>query len=442
MKVLNTDINTSDNNTLFEFTQGLDVDQYLYRQEIRIQKAWAVALKQTGVLTASECTQLCQTLDKAQALIENQKFDWKITDEDIHMNLERFMTQELGELGKKIHTGRSRNDLIASTLRLYVHDEIVDLITELQKTILAIKQKSTDWIDIFTPGMTHMQFGQPLRFGHLFSAHGFALVRDTKRLANNQKESLEALPLGAAAFAGTHLKMDLQALANSLGFSQPLQHSYDAVSDRDYMLSTLQSYSLLAMHLSRLCEDLLFWSSSGIKVLKLPYDWSTGSSIMPNKRNPDIPELVRAKMARVMTAAQEGLVLMRSVTPSYGSDIHELKRTFINATQELKKCFKVLPSFISGLTVDEVACKSLLNKGHILATDVANHLATSTTFREAYVTVASAIRQADEKGLQIHEHYKNGHNFDFESSIETRSLQGGTGRKSALDAIEKLNRSW
>lgn len=438
MKVLNTDINTSDNNTLFEFTQGLDVDQFLYRQEIRVQKAWAMALEQAGVLTAAERLQLCQTLDKAQSLIENQQFEWKMTDEDIHMNLERFMTQELGELGKKIHTGRSRNDLIASTLRLYVHDEIAALIPQLQQTVSAIKIKSTEWIDIFTPGMTHMQFGQPLRFGHLFSAHGYTVLRDIQRLKNNQVECLEALPLGAAAFAGTHLKMDLSALAKSLQFTNPLQHSYDAVSDRDYMLSTLQSYSLLAMHLSRFCEDLLFWSSSGIKVLKLPYDWSTGSSIMPNKRNPDVPELVRAKMARVMTAAQEGLVLMRSVTPSYGSDIHELKRTFINATLELKKCFKVLPPFITGLVVDDVAAKTLLNKGHILATDVANHLATSTTFREAYVTVASAIRQADEKGLQIHEHYKNGQSFDFESSIEARSLSGGTSRKTALAAIDKL----
>ncbi len=438
MKVLNTDINTSDNTTLFEFTQGLDVDQYLYKQEIRVQKAWANALEQTGVLTAIERSQLCQTLDKAQSLIEAKQFDWKITDEDIHMNLERFMTQELGELGKKIHTGRSRNDLIASTLRLYVHDEIEAMLPHLQKTISAIQSKSTEWIDTFTPGMTHMQFGQPLRFGHLFSAHGFAFLRDVKRLKNNKAECIETLPLGAAAFAGTHLKMNLLSLAKSLGFVSPLQHSYDAVSDRDYMLSTLQSYSLLAMHLSRFCEDILFWSSSGIKVLKLPYDWSTGSSIMPNKRNPDVPELVRAKMARVMMAAQEGLVLMRSVTPSYGSDIHELKRTFINATTELKKCFTVLAPFVNGLVVDESSATALLNNGHILATDVANHLATATTFREAYVTVATAIRQADEKGLQIHQVYKNGQSFDFESSIEARSLSGGTSRKSALKAIEKL----
>lgn len=439
MKVLNTDINTADNTSLFEFTQGLDVDQLLYKQEIRVQKAWAQALESCGVLTSSERQKLWDTLDKAQAQIEAHTFDWKLTDEDIHMNLERFMTQELGELGKKIHTGRSRNDLIASTLRLFVHDEIVSMEPLLLKMVSAIQKKSRQWIDVLTPGMTHMQFGQPLRFGHLFSSHGYAIKRDLQRLEKNKKDCLEALPLGAAAFAGTHLKMDLNALAKSLGFFQPLQHSYDAVSDRDYMLSTLQSYALLAMHLSRYCEDVLFWSSSGIKVLKLPYDWSTGSSIMPNKRNPDVPELVRAKMARVITAAQEGLTLMRSVTPSYGSDIHELKRTFITATSELKKCLLVLSPFTEGLAVDESATQPLLNKGHILATDVANHLATTTTFREAYVTVASTIKQADEQGLQIHQLYKNGMTFDFESSIEARSLVGGTSRQTALNAIEKLS---
>ncbi len=443
MKVLNTEINTADNGTLFAFTQGLDVDTRLYRQEIRVQKAWAQALQEAGVLTDKECQDLIKGLDKALHLIETNQFDWQVSDEDIHMNLERFMTQELGELGKKIHTGRSRNDLIASTLRLFVHDEIVAIEPLIQKWILAIQERSRTWIDVLSPGMTHMQFGQPLRFGHLFSAHGFALKRDLQRLDKNKKECLESLPLGAAAFAGTHLTLDLQKLATRLGFSQPLQHSYDAVSDRDYMLSTLQSFSLLGLHLSRYCEDVLFWSSSGIKVLQLPHDWSTGSSIMPNKRNPDVPELVRAKMARVITAAQEGLVLMRSVTPSYGSDIHELKRTFLTSLDELRACLTVLTPFTAGLKVDEKPLQALLNKGHILATEVANSFAESSTFREAYIKVATAIQQAEQKGQQIHEFFasnkQDAKQFDFAESVELRSQTGGTSRKTALEAIEKLS---
>lgn len=437
MKVLSTDVNTSSNKQLFEFTQGLDVDRHLYRQEIRAQKAWAQALARGQYLTTDEAARLTQCLDKTQKLIENDEFQWSISDEDIHMNLERHMTQELGELGKKIHLGRSRNDLIATTLRLFVADQVTALIPLVSAVKDAVKNRGEAWLDVFTPGMTHMQFGQPIRFGHLFSAHGHALKRDLTRFESNRQEALEYLPMGAAAFAGTHLKLDLKSLAQDLGFSKELQHSYDAVSDRDYMLSTLGTMSVLAMHLSRLAEDVMYWSSSGIKVLKLPYDWSTGSSIMPNKRNPDVPELVRAKMARVMTAPQEGLVLMRSVTPSYGSDIHELKRTFMNAYNELVHSLQVLIPFLKGLEVDTKVTASLLQKGHILATDIANTLAETSSFREAYVKVAAAIQDADRQGKQIQEIMGDAQDT-FETSVEKRGLSGGTSRATALDALKKL----
>lgn len=436
-KVLSTDVNTSSNTQLFEFTQGLDVDMLLYRQEIRAQKAWAQALADGGYLTKDEAKKLSKCLDQAQKQIESGEFEWSITDEDIHMNLERFMTTELGELGKKIHLGRSRNDLIASTLRLFVNDQIAMLEPLVKSVKDAIKGRGKAWMDILVPGMTHMQFGQPIRLGHMFSAHGHALNRDLKRLEKNKAEAMEYLPLGAAAFAGTHLKIDLKKLATGLGFQSELHHSYDAVSDRDYMISTLNTMSLLAMHVSRLCEDVMYWSSSGIKVLKLPYDWSTGSSIMPNKRNPDVPELVRAKMARVMTAPQEALVLMRSVTPSYGSDIHELKRTFLYAYSELASSLSVLAPFLAGLEADTKVTTSLLQKGHILATDIANTLAEKVTFREAYKKVADAIKTADKKNQQIHEMMGNSKET-FESSVEKRKLPGGTSKKSAQASLQKL----
>lgn len=437
MKVLNTDVNTSSNLQLFEFTQGLDVDQRLYAQEIRAQKAWARALERGGYLTAQETSSLTACLDKAQALIEKNEFNWQVTDEDIHMNLERFLTQELGEAGKKIHLGRSRNDLIATTLRLFAADEVTALIPLVQQVKTAIKSRSAAWIDIFTPGMTHMQFGQPIRLGHLFSAHAHALVRDGTRLEANRQEALEYLPLGAAAFAGTHLTLDLKTLAQDLNFASALKNSYDAVSDRDYMLGLLNSLSIMAMHLSRLCEDVMYWSSSGIKLMKLPYDWSTGSSIMPNKRNPDVPELVRAKMSRVLMAASSGLVLMRSVTPSYGSDIHELKRTVMSSLDETRMCLRVLAPFIEGLEIDTVVAAALLKKGHILATDIANQLAETSTFRESYKKVADAIKESDKKGQQIHEHMAE-ITETFESSVEKRRLPGGTSRASALESLDKL----
>jgi len=437
MKILNNDVDLNTRTQLFEFTQGLDVDMHLYHQEIRAQKAWAKALADGGYLTGAEATKLCKCLDKAQRLIEAEEFEWSIADEDIHMNLERFMTEELGELGKKIHFGRSRNDLIATTLRLFVNDQIATLIPLVSDVKDAIKACGKKWIDTIIPGMTHMQFGQPIRLGHMFAAHGHALKRDLKRLDNNKAETLEYLPLGAAAFAGTHLKIDLKKLARDLGFLGELKNSYDAVSDRDYMVSTLNSMNLLGMHLSRLCEDIMYWSSSGIGVMKLPVDWSTGSSIMPNKRNPDVPELVRAKMARVMTAPQEAGMLMRSVTPSYGSDIHELKRTFMYAYSELMSSLFILKPFLMGLEANESAAENLLCKGHILATDIANSMAEKTTFRESYKSVAESIKQAEKKGKQIHEFIK-GCKETYETSVEKRTLPGGTSRKSAVQSLEKL----
>lgn len=442
MKVLNTGISTGSNVKLFEFTQGIDVDSRIFRQEIQVQKAWAQALTDAGYLTPKENQELAATLAKALGLMQADEFDWKMEDEDIHMNLERFLTENLAELGKKIHLGRSRNDLIASTLRLFVRDELETTKAQVQKLILAVQTASNKWIDVITPGMTHLQFGQPLRFGHLFSAHGYALKRDLKKISSTQAEAMEYLPLGASAFAGTHLPIDLKKLSQNLGFTSPLMHSYDAVGDRDYIISALSTYASIALHLSRLCEDVMFWSSSGIKVLKLPFDWSTGSSIMPNKRNPDVPELTRAKMARVMSSVTEGLTLMRSVTPSYGSDIHELKRTFITAHNELNACLAVLSPFTTGLEVDLAQAQIQLGKGHILATDVANEMTKTMSFREAYVKVAEAIKSADEHGLQIHEYFQKQHQFmdvTFERCVEDRKLVGGTARKSALEAIAKLS---
>jgi argininosuccinate lyase len=441
MKVLNTGISTASNLKLFEFTQGIDVDSRLFRQEIQVQKAWAQALTDAGYLTNDENQKLSECLDKALGLMSSGDFQWKMEDEDIHMNLERFMTENLSELGKKIHLGRSRNDLIASTLRLFIRDELEGTTALIKNLIQAVSTTSLKWIDVITPGMTHLQYGQPIRLGHLFSAHGFALKRDLRKIKAAQDEAIEHLPLGAAAFAGTHLPVDLMKLSKTLGFSSPLIHSYDAVGDRDYIIASLSAYASIAMHLSRYCEDVMYWASSGIKVMKLPFDWSTGSSIMPNKRNPDVPELVRAKMARVMAAAQEGLTLMRSVTPSYGSDIHELKRTFLTAHGELQACLLVLAPFTLGLEADVVQAKAQLNKSHILATDVANEMTKTLSFRDAYKKVAEAIKTADAHDMQIHEYFQRQNQFPeitFENSVEQRRLSGGTSRVTALAAIEKL----
>lgn len=438
MKILNS--SPSDNgNLLYEFTQGIDVDARLYKQEIRVQKAWAKALASAGFLTLEDVSQIAACLDQAQTLMDDGKFEWRILDEDIHMNLERYMTENIGDLGKKIHLGRSRNDLIATTLRHFVRDQITDIETLTTEMKSAIKAKCGEWLDILVPGMTHLQFGQPIRLGHAFAAHGYALKRDMRRLDFNKSECMEYSPLGSAAFAGTHVNIDLAGVAKDLEFKNPPLNSYDSVGDRDFILSTLNSFSLLATHLSRYSEDVMYWSSTGIGVLQLPKDWSTGSSIMPNKRNPDVPELVRARMSRVISASTSGMTLVRSVVPSYGSDLHELKRTFLMAFDELKSCLTILAPFTAGLNCDHARAQAMLGSGHILATDIANSIAKTSTFREAYQKLSEMVQTANERQVQVHELFKDTpHAVTFEQSVENRNQNGGTSRVRAKASIDGL----
>ena len=441
MKVLNSNVSSPSDKKLFEFTHGLDVDKLLYKQEIKVQKSWLSALMKISILSDAEGNLVLSALNKAEKLMLSGDFEWRIEDEDIHMNLERFVIEECGEVGKKIHSGRSRNDLIATTLRLYVCDCIKqsqDLVSNLG---LEIKKRALEWMDVVVPGMTHLQFGQPIRLGHILSSHAYALARDQKRLQDSITECLSYCPLGAAAFAGTHLPIDLKAIADDLGFSNPLDHSYDAVGDRDFILDALNSFTLLSVHLARLSEEVMFWSSTPVGVLQLPNEYSTGSSIMPNKRNPDVLELVRAKMARVMSYSQEGSMIVKAVVPSYGTDLHELKRTFILSFRELTNSLKILSPFISGLRCNTSVAESKLARGHILATDVANKLCEEgLPFRDAYLKTAAFIKEGDENSKQVHELAREqmGFELSFLSAVEQRKNLGGTARESAISAVEKL----
>ncbi len=442
MKVLNSNVSNPSKNELFNFTNGLDMDILLYKQEIKVQKAWLAQLVKTRIIQTKEGELIRLALCEAKELMASGDFNWKVEDEDIHMNIERFIIEKCGEVGKKIHLGRSRNDLIATTLRLYVY-ECINKIQQLISNVgLEIKNQSLEWINVLVPGMTHLQFGQPIRLGHAFSSHGYALMRDQKRLHDVTTECLSYCPLGAAAFAGTHLSIDLKSLANELGFSNPLLHSYDAVGDRDFILDALNSFSLLSVHLARLSEEIMYWSSTPMGVLDLPNQYSTGSSIMPNKRNPDVPELVRAKMARVMSCAQEGSIIVKAVVPSYGTDLHELKRTFVLSFKELSASLKILSPFVNGLKCNTGAAKEKLMSGHILATDVANKLCQEgVPFRDAYLKTAAFVHEANKNNKQVHEiaTTKMGFDFSAETAVEDRKNLGGTAHNQALSAVMNLS---
>ncbi len=443
MGILNSSRNPNAPSALFEFTQGIAVDSRLCEAEVKVQIEWARGLMVLGLLSANEFSLAESTLQDACEKMKNNTFPWRVEDEDIHMNLERYMTDQHGELGKKIHLGRSRNDLIATTLRLFVAHNMMTVQNSLKELGLSFLHLAKKNESILVPGLTHLQHGQAVLLGHTLCAHAWAFSRDLERLDLAKKEALHYMPLGAAALSGTPLKMDLQTISQNLGFQKPLQNSYDAVGDRDFMLSALNALATLAMHMSRYCEDIIYASSSAVKLIDLPKEWSTGSSIMPNKRNPDVPELVRAKTAHIISSSQEAYSLMKGVASSYGSDLHELKSVYMRALDETLSCLSILPSFIHGLKVNTDKANSLLEQGHILATEVADRLVEKGhTFREAYKQVAFWVEDCESKQMQIHQHPEVMSLFPeqltFAKAVEKRSQSGGSSSSNVRQQLQML----
>ncbi len=445
MSVLQTAKNPGVEKKLFEFTHGIDVDVFLARQEIRVQKAWVNALSRLQVkppiLTQDESEQVCSALDEAFHQMETGLFHWRMEDEDIHMNVERFLVEKLGEVGKRVHLGRSRNDLIATTLRLFVNDSIEELKKAGSQLILALVQKSEEWIDHLIPGMTHLQHGQPIRVSHVLLAQGWALSRDRTRLNVVQKQAMSVMPLGSAALAGTTLPLDLSDLACELGFESPPLNSYDSVGDRDFLLDALYGLSVLGVHLSRLSEDLVYWASTPVSLIRLPRDWSTGSSIMPNKRNPDVPELIRGKSAHLISSVGNALTLMKGLPSGYNSDLHELKSVLIRSFTEAKKCLDVLEKFILKMEFNVTQAQLLMKKGHLLATELANQLTQKgMPFRDAYQKTAAWIELADSKAVSIEDlvEWVDPFKLSFEGAVESRKASGGTSRQNVIQACGEL----
>ena len=457
--ILHTAHSGSHHSRLYAFTNGIAHDAQLCEEEVRVQVAWLQSLRSCGYLSADEALEAKTLLLSALDEIKSGTFEWRVEDEDIHMNLERYLTERAGSLGKKIHMGRSRNDLIATTLRLYVSSRCAELIVDLEKFIDIIKALAKKNAHILIPGQTHMQSGQPVLLSHILLGFSAQIERCIRVFRNVSKESLHALPLGAAALAGTTLKLDFEALAKDLGFFLPCENSYDAVGDRDFIILYLDAMALLMTQLSRQCNDFIYWSSTSVGIVDLPKDWSTGSSIMPNKRNPDIPELVRARAARTIGRACAAKTLTHSLCTSYASDLHELKKDCIDCSIDVLHSLSVFVSFFQELTFNEAACEGLLGKGHILATDIANLFTQNVftdkdfQFRDAYALTARLVELAESKNLQIHdldlqeikkdlegqdlewlqEKWKT---ISFRSAVEARCFSGGT---ASTCVLQKLN---
>jgi len=374
------------------FTASVTFDKRLYHYDIMGSIAHAQMLAKVGVLTTVECQHIVSGLQAIEAAIRADQFDWSVSLEDVHMNIETELTRRIGEVGKKLHTGRSRNDQIATDIRLYLRDEITTLVEELVRLLKGLATLAEREAATIMPGFTHLQTAQPVTLGHHLLAWGEMLRRDQARLSDCRKR-VNIMPLGAAALAGTTYPIDRQYTAELLGFEGIALNSLDAVSDRDFAVEFNSCAALIMLHLSRFSEELVLWSSAQFNFIELSDAFCTGSSIMPQKKNPDVPELVRGKTGRVYGHLISLLTLMKSQPLAYNKDNQEDKEPLFDTVDTLKGCLRVYADMIPHLKVNTAAMRAAAQQGFSTATDLADYLVRKgVPFRDAHEIVGKAVR--------------------------------------------------
>ena len=385
------------------FTASVDFDQRMAAQDIQGSIAHATMLTHCGILTEAERDAIINGLNQISEEIIKGEFVWSIKQEDVHMNIEARLTDLIGIAGKKLHTGRSRNDQVATDIRLYLRSEvghITDQLTRLQTAILDLAEQHADTI---MPGFTHLQVAQPITFGHHLMAWFEMLVRDRERLQDCCKR-INIMPLGAAALAGTSYPIDRFMTADLLGFSRPSANSLDSVSDRDFAIEFTAVGSIIMMHLSRFSEELILWSSAQFDFIDMPDAFCTGSSIMPQKKNPDVPELVRGKSGRVTGHLMSLLMLMKSQPLAYNKDNQEDKEPLFDTADTLINCLRAYADMVPHLSAKKANMYNSAKRGFATATDLADYLVRKgMAFRDAHEVVGLAVRAGLESKRDLSE---------------------------------------
>ena len=385
------------------FTASVDFDQRMAAQDIQGSIAHATMLTHCGILTEAERDAIINGLNQISEEIIKGEFVWSIKQEDVHMNIEARLTDLIGIAGKKLHTGRSRNDQVATDIRLYLRSEvghITDQLTRLQTAILDLAEQHADTI---MPGFTHLQVAQPITFGHHLMAWFEMLVRDRERLQDCCKR-INIMPLGAAALAGTSYPIDRFMTADLLGFSRPSANSLDSVSDRDFAIEFTAVGSIIMMHLSRFSEELILWSSAQFDFIDMPDAFCTGSSIMPQKKNPDVPELVRGKSGRVTGHLMSLLMLMKSQPLAYNKDNQEDKEPLFDTADTLINCLRAYADMVPHLSAKKANMYNSAKRGFATATDLADYLVRKgMAFRDAHEVVGLAVRAGIESSRDLSE---------------------------------------
>lgn len=387
-----------------EINVSIDVDRALYAQDITASKAHATMLAAQGIITAKDAKEIAAGLDTILSEISSGKFSFKRALEDIHMNVESRLGELIGPASGRLHTARSRNDQVATDFRLFVRDTIDELDDAFASLQQALVERALDHAGTVMPGFTHLQTAQPVTFGHHLMAYVEMVARDRGRFADARKRLNES-PLGAAALAGTSFPIDRHATAKALGFDRPMNNSLDAVSDRDFVLETLSAASIAAVHLSRFAEEIVIWTSPLVGLVRLSDKFTTGSSIMPQKRNPDAAELVRAKTGRVIGSLTGLLIVMKGLPLAYQKDMQEDKAGAMEAYTALSLSIRAMAGMVRDLVPNEAAMKAAAGEGYATATDLADWLVRTLKmpFREAHHVTGRIVGIATKKGVALHE---------------------------------------
>ena len=439
-----------------EFTQeygaSLPVDKAMYKQDIAGSKAHATMLAAQGVISQEDAQAICAGLDEIERTIDVGEFVFDINDEDIHMAIEKVLTANIGEAGARLHTGRSRNDQVATDSRLFAKhlcDGLMSDFVELREVLLKLAEEN---FDVILPGYTHLQHAQPVLFSHHMLAYFWMFTRDFARM-RNAWEAANVLPLGSAALAGTTYALDRQMVAEQLGFAQISKNSLDAVSDRDFLLDLDYACAVAMMHLSRLCEEIVLWSSSEFGFITLSDAFSTGSSIMPQKKNPDFAELTRGKTGRVVGDLVALLVTMKSLPLAYNKDLQEDKEGAIDAAKTLHDALVCVSGMLATMRVNPQAMLEQAKKGYLAATDVADYLAKKgLPFRRAHEVVGHLVHTCEQRGCQLDdltlEDFKAESDLfeaditeqlDLPSIVAARTTPGGTGHAAVRIQLAEAN---
>ncbi len=441
----------STNKLVDNFTASIPFDWKLYKYDIAGSIAHAKMLAKTGIIKKAEADKIVNGLKAIEKEIDAGKFKFSIEDEDIHMAVEKRLISLIGDTGKKLHTARSRNDQVALDIRLYLRDEIkniISLIDRFQKSLLIIAKKN---IDVIMPGYTHLQQAQPILFAHYILAYCEMFKRDRDRLLDCYKRA-NVMPLGSGALAGTTFPIDRGYTARLLGFDDVTKNSLDAVSDRDFIIEFLSAASIIIMHLSRMSEELIIWSSSEFGFIELPDAFCTGSSMMPQKKNPDVPELVRGKTGRIYSHLISLLVTMKGLPLAYNKDMQEDKEPLFDTVDTLKASLEVFSGMIKGLKINTKRIESSMSDGLILATDAADYLLQKgVPFRTSHEIVGRIVSYClKEKkaltSLTLSEWKRFSPDFkedilnfaSLEKAVERRNHIGGTAKKQVLKRIREI----